>query len=72
MSGLSYGYGGIPINLFDDNSKRIRKENLDKTTDTLKRRFGDYIITPALLLKDRALSDFNPKADHTIHPVGFF
>lgn len=63
---------GMQLSIFDDNTKRLKKEALDKTTDKLKERYGDYIILPALMLKDTALSNFNPKADHTIHPVGFF
>lgn len=63
---------GMQLSIFDDNTKRLRKEALDKTTDKLKERYGDYIVMPALMLKDTALSSFNPKADHTVHPVGFF
>ncbi len=63
---------GIQLSIFDDNTKRIRNEALDKTTDNLKARYGDYIIMPALMLKDNTLSSFNPKAEHTVHPVGFF
>ena len=63
---------GMQLSIFDDNTKRLRKEALDKATDKLKERYGDYIVIPALMLKDTALSNFNPKADHTVHPVGFF
>lgn len=63
---------GIQLSIFDDNSRRIRNEALDKATDSLKARYGDYIVMPALMLKDTLLSSFNPKAEHTVHPVGFF
>lgn len=63
---------GMQLSIFDDNTKKLRKEALDKATDKLKERYGDYIVIPALMLKDTALSNFNPKADHTVHPVGFF
>lgn len=62
---------GLQFSLFDDCKDRLRKEALDRTTDSLKERFGNYIISPALMLKDKALSGFNPKADHTVHPVGY-
>lgn len=38
---------GIQLSIFDDNSRRIRNEALDKATDSLKARYGDYIVMPA-------------------------
>ncbi len=58
--------------LFSNESNRERKERLDSTTDWLKKRFGTSSIQPAVLLTDRQLSGFDPKRDHTIHPVGYF
>jgi DNA polymerase-4 len=58
--------------LFSDERNRERKERLDSTTDWLKKRFGTSSIQPAVLLTDRQLSGFDPKRDHTIHPVGYF
>jgi len=58
--------------LFTNEHTRERKERLDSTTDWLKRRFGTSSIQPAVLLTDRQLSGFDPKIDHTIHPVGYF
>ena len=58
--------------LFSDEQKRERKERLDSTTDWLKRRFGTFSVQPAILLADQKLSGFDPKKDHTIHPVGYF
>lgn len=72
LSDLHCKASGTQLSLFDDNTKRLRKEKLDKTTDALKNKFGDYIINPAIILKDKSLSGFNPKADHIIHPVSFF
>lgn len=58
--------------LFFDERTRERKEHLDAATDWLKSRFGSSAVQPAVLLTDRQLSGFDPKKDHTIHPVGFF
>lgn len=58
--------------LFTDERTRERKERLDVTTDWLKRRFGTFSVQPAILLSDQKLSGFDPKKDHTIHPVGYF
>ena len=58
--------------LFSDEQARERLEHLDSTVDGLKRRFGSYAVQPAVLLSDQQLSGFDPKKDHTIHPVGYF
>lgn len=69
VSELTCKDSGTQLSLFEDNKKRLRQESLDKTTDALKNHFGNFIINPAVMLKDTTLSGFNPKADHTIHPV---
>ena len=58
--------------LFSDEKSREKRERLDSTIDWLKNRFGSYSVQPAVLLSDRQLSGFDPKKDHTIHPVGYF
>lgn len=60
------------ISIFEDEKNKQKLENLDKTLDWLKRRFGYDCVKNGNLLVDRNLSDFNPKDDHTIHPVGYF
>ncbi|MFU0831383.1 MAG: DNA polymerase IV [Oscillospiraceae bacterium] len=59
-------------NLYCDEKGRERLEHLDEAVDWLKKRFGSFAVRPAVLLMDRQLSDFDPKKDHTIHPVGYF
>ena len=58
--------------LFYDETQREKLEQLDCTVDHLKNRFGTFTVQPAILLKDRKLSGFDPKNDHIIHPVGYF
>lgn len=60
------------ISILSDEKMKQRQEQLDQTIDWLKTRFGCYSIRTGNLLKDKNLSDFNPKEDHTIHPVGYF
>ncbi|MEE0102286.1 MAG: DNA polymerase IV [Acutalibacteraceae bacterium] len=63
---------GVQLSFFGgDEKERVRREQLDDTVDHLKERFGACAICPALLLKDRLLSGFDPKSDHIIHPVGY-
>lgn len=60
------------ISIFEDEKIKIKQEILDKTLDKLKIRFGYNCVRNGNLLSDTNLSDFNPKDDHTIHPVGYF
>ena len=59
-------------NLYVDEYQRIRLEQLDGAVDGLKRRFGNYCVQRAALLKEPDLTGFNPKDENTIHPVGYF
>ena len=73
VSVTDFAHNTVPrqMDIFSDENKIIAEERLDKTLDRLKQRFGNYIIRPASLLTDRGLSAFNPKDEHTIHPVGY-
>lgn len=62
----------VQTSIFEDESDIIKKEQLDNTLDIIKNRFGNYSIKPAKLMFDSALSGFNPKEEHTVHPVGYF
>lgn len=59
------------IDIFNSEEKLMQNEQLDKTIDKLKKRFGNYAVRPAVLLGDNKLSAFNPKDEHTIHPAGY-
>lgn len=48
------------------------KENLAHTIDALRNRFGHNSILRTSCLLDSAITGFNPKEDHTIHPVSYF
>ena len=66
------GKWGEVLSLFDDNDKLIQQENLAHTIDALRSRFGHDIVLKASCLLDTKLTGFNPKEDHTIHPVSYF
>ena len=72
VSDLEAGTICSQTGLFCDEVKREKMERLDNAVDRLKARFGTFAIQPAVLLKDRKLSGFDPKNDHIIHPVGYF
>lgn len=58
--------------IFCDETLKIKQENLENTLDRIRNRFGSYSIRPAKLMFDNALSGFDPKEDHIVHPVGYF
>lgn len=62
----------LQLDLFGAGKEQLRMEQLDIALDGLKKRFGTNAVRPAVLLQDPQLSGFDPKRDHTIHPVGFF
>ena len=62
----------IQISMFENTEKRARREQLERTMDDIRRRFGHYVIGRAATTADSSLTNINPKEDHTIHPVGFF
>ena len=62
----------LQLTIFEDEEKRKRLEDLERTVDVLRRRYGHYAVCRAALTLDRTLNNINPKEDHTIHPVGYF
>lgn len=44
------------MSLLRDEKRLIQNEQLDKTLDRLKKRFGNYAVRPAVLLDDKELS----------------
>lgn len=63
---------GHQASIFTDEQDIIKQEQLDCTLDNIKNRFGNYAVKPAKLMLDKTLSCFNPKEEHTVHPVGYF
>lgn len=56
---------------FFDDEKRLRREQLEKSIDSIRRRFGHYSVQRAMLLKSNGLNA-NPVEENVIHPVSFF
>ena len=44
-------------------------EVLEKTTDSIRERFGKFAIRRGLMLEDPTLSGFCPYDEHTVHPI---
>ena len=61
----------IQMSLDAEVKMSCRQDDLEKTVDGIRRRFGHFSIQRGIALTDKRLSDLNPKADHVIHPVSF-
>ena len=63
----------MQLSLFDDTAEQLLvQEQIEKTIDMLRYRFGHNAVLRASALLDSKLTGFNPKEDHTIHPYSYF
>ncbi len=60
------------IDLFSDDTVHFKARKIDEAMDALRNKYGFDVVKRASTLVDAELCNFNPKDDHTIHPVGFF
>jgi len=60
------------LTIFEDARKMAAKEELERTLNNLRRRYGNKVIQRAIMYTDSKLSRVDAKKDHTIHPVGVF
>lgn len=60
------------IDLFSNIEKREKQMKMDEAVDEIRKRFGFYSVQRGLMYQDRKLSAVNAKAEHTIHPRGYF
>ena len=50
----------------------MRLEQLERSIDGLRRRYGHQIVQRGVVLCDRDFAQINPVENHTIHPVPFY
>ena len=63
----------IQLSLFDDTVEKLMvQEQIERTVDDIRFRYGRDAILRASALLDPKLTGFNPKEDHTIHPYSYF
>ena len=65
-------YSWEQLDLFTDPRSREKQIKMDETVDGIRKRFGFYSIQRGLMYRDRILSACDAKADHTVHPHGYF
>jgi DNA polymerase-4 len=63
----------IQLSLFDDTAEKLMvQEQIERTVDEIRFRYGRDSVLRASALLDPKLTGFNPKEDHTIHPYSYF
>ena len=60
------------IDLFSSAEQREKQMKVDEAVDTIRKRFGFYSVQRGLMYCDRILSAVDAKAEHTVHPHGYF
>jgi DNA polymerase-4 len=60
------------MTLFEDGDKIRVMEDLERTINELRARFGNKIIQRGIMLMDKDLARIDAKKDHTIYPAAFF
>ncbi|MCL1982178.1 MAG: DNA polymerase IV [Clostridiales bacterium] len=60
------------LSLWEDAAQAESKEELERTVNCLRGRYGNKVIQRAIMYLDTDLSGVDAKRDHLIHPVGLF
>ncbi|WP_342759933.1 DNA polymerase IV [Kineothrix sedimenti] len=60
------------IDLFSSVEFREKQMKVDTAVDDIRRRFGFYSVQRGIMYFDKMLSSVDAKAEHTVHPHGYF
>ena len=71
VSDIKHNTPNPQISLFEDDTLRQRRRALELAMDGVRSHYGYFSVCRASLLADEELN-FDPKADHQLHPVGDF
>ena len=74
VRGSSLVTAGAPrqLTLLEDAQKDQQKEDLERTLNDLRARYGNKIVQRGIMFMDTDLSKVDAKKNHTVHPAGFF
>ena len=56
--------------MFPEETRRLRRTDLERVMDKIREKYGYYSIQRGLMLTDPALN-LDAKSDNTVHPIGF-
>ena len=62
----------VQLDFTGDEERRMHMEQLERSIDDLRRRFGHQVVQRGIVLRDAECARINPVEDHTIHPVPFY
>ncbi|MBP3522950.1 MAG: DNA polymerase IV [Clostridia bacterium] len=62
----------IQLDFMGDEMKRIHMEQLERSIDSLRSRYGHQIVRRGVVLQDSGYAKINPVEEHTVHPVNMF
>jgi DNA polymerase-4 len=60
------------LTIFEDAKQDQLKEDLERTINGLRARYGNKIVQRGIMYLDKDLSKVDAKKNHTVYPAGFF
>ena len=65
-------YSDYQTSIFENSDTSKKHENLNKTVDRLREKYGYTCIRRAIVISDRGFANFSTKIQNEVHPVGVF
>lgn len=62
----------VQLDFMGNEMKRMHMEQLERSIDGLRSRYGHQIIRRGVVLRDSGYAQINPVEEHTVHPVSLF
>ena len=62
----------VQLDFTGEEQRRMHMEQLERSIDGLRSRYGHQVIQRSIVLMDSACAKINPAEEHTIHPVPFY
>ncbi|MGN0997427.1 MAG: DNA polymerase IV [Candidatus Ventricola sp.] len=62
----------VQLDFMGDEERRIHAEQLERSIDGLRRRYGHQVVQRGIVLRDRSYAQINPVEEHTVHPVSMY
>lgn len=62
----------VQLDFMGDETRRVRQEQLERSIDGLRQRYGHQIVRRGVVLMDAACARINPAEEHTVYPVPFY
>lgn len=65
-------YSNYQTSIFESSDKNQKHENLNKTIDNLRDKYGYTCVRRAIVMSDSGFANFSTRIQNEIHPVGVF